>query len=239
MGQPFRKQVVQNHAQRIDVRAGVDLLRPALLGVRSGSRLEIPLRHGKDGRQRLLPLHAPADAAAHDGHPGLERVVSAEGPGGLVRLKQRLHQHILRVLVVAARAHHLAVHGVLVARHHLVEVGHSFEGFTEILAGIAVAGIVWYGGTSVIAGTRTQGDFFSFVITLFLLYEPFKRLVKTVYTIQTGLAGADRVFELLDTPSLVVDRPGATPLAGMRQGIAFEDVAYGDVEPPMPSTTTT
>jgi subfamily B ATP-binding cassette protein MsbA len=97
---------------------------------------------------------------------------------------------------------------------------------TEILAGIAVAGIIWYGGTSVIAGTRSQGDFFSFVIALFLLYEPFKRLVKTVYTIQTGLAGADRVFELLDTPSLVVDRPGATPLGSMRQGIAFEDVTF-------------
>jgi subfamily B ATP-binding cassette protein MsbA len=97
---------------------------------------------------------------------------------------------------------------------------------TEILAGIAVAGIIWYGGTSVIAGTRTQGDFFSFVIALFLLYEPFKRLVKTVYTIQTGLAGADRVFELLDTPSLIVDRPGAAPLTTMRQGIAFEDVSF-------------
>jgi len=97
---------------------------------------------------------------------------------------------------------------------------------TEILAGIAVAGIVWYGGTSVIAGTRTQGAFLAFVITLFLLYEPFKRLVKTVYTIQTGLAGADRVFELLDTPATIVDRPGAAPLAGMRQGIAFEDVTF-------------
>ncbi len=96
----------------------------------------------------------------------------------------------------------------------------------EILAGIAIAGIIWYGGTSVIAGTRSQGDFFSFVIALFLLYEPFKRLVKTVYTIQTGLAGADRVFELLDTPSLIVDRPGATPLGTMRQGIAFEDVTF-------------
>jgi subfamily B ATP-binding cassette protein MsbA len=97
---------------------------------------------------------------------------------------------------------------------------------TEILAGIAVGGIVWYGGSSVIAGARTQGAFFSFVIALFLLYEPFKRLVKTVYTIQTGLAGADRVFEFLDTPARVVDRPGATQLVGMRQGIEFHDVTF-------------
>ena len=47
--------------------------------------------------------------------------------------------------------------------------------------------------------TRTQGSFFAFLTALFLLYEPFKRLVRTNYTIQQGLAGAERVFELLDT----------------------------------------
>src|SRR5439155_136280 len=45
---------------------------------------------------------------------------------------------------------------------------------TEVLAGIAVAGIIWLAGSSVINGTRTQGAFVGFVITLFLLYEPFK-----------------------------------------------------------------
>jgi subfamily B ATP-binding cassette protein MsbA len=61
---------------------------------------------------------------------------------------------------------------------------------TEVLAGFAIALIIWYGGSSVIAGTRTQGNFVAFVITLVLLYEPFKKLVRTNYTIQTGLAGA-------------------------------------------------
>src|SRR5205823_1334651 len=122
---------------------------------------------------------------------------------------------------------------------------------TELLAGIAVAGIIYYGGASVIAGTRTQGAFIGFVITLFLLYEPFKRLVRTNYAIQQGLAGADRVFELLDTRPQVVDRPAARvfrlvarrpqvvgPPAGrvrraVRDGIAVEDVsfAYAPGEP--------
>ena len=97
---------------------------------------------------------------------------------------------------------------------------------TELLAGIAVAGIIYYGGASVIAGTRTQGAFIGFVITLFLLYEPFKRLVRTNYAIQQGLAGADRVFELLDTRPQVVDRPAARVLRAVRDGIAFEDVSF-------------
>src|SRR5262249_57059835 len=83
---------------------------------------------------------------------------------------------------------------------------------TEVLAGVSVAAIIWFGGRSVMAGTRTQGDFFGFVAAVFLLYEPFKRLVRTNYTIQQGLAGAERGFEMLDTEAHIVDRPGAAAL---------------------------
>jgi len=104
---------------------------------------------------------------------------------------------------------------------------------TEVLAGIAVAGIIWYGGKSVIAGARTQGSFIAFVITLFLLYDPFKKLVRTNYTIQQGLAGADRVFALLDTAPQVADRPGARELQGVGRGIEFHDVSFA-YEPGVP-----
>jgi len=97
---------------------------------------------------------------------------------------------------------------------------------TEVLAGFAVAGIIWYGGHSVISGARTQGAFIGFIITLFLLYEPFKRLVRTNYTIQQGLAGAERVFELMDTRPGVAERLGAVVLTGVRQGIEFHDVTF-------------
>lgn len=97
---------------------------------------------------------------------------------------------------------------------------------TEVLAGAAIAGIIWYGGASVMAGTRTQGSFFGFIITVVLLYEPFKKLVRTNYTIQQGMAGAERVFALLDTKPQVTDRPNATELGGVRQGITLEGVAF-------------
>jgi subfamily B ATP-binding cassette protein MsbA len=97
---------------------------------------------------------------------------------------------------------------------------------TEMLASVAVAGIVWYGGSSVVSGIRTQGALVGFIVTLFLLYEPFKRLVRTNYSIQQGLAGAERVFELMDTEPQVVDRPGAVALDGVRQGIEFTDVGF-------------
>jgi ATP-binding cassette, subfamily B, bacterial MsbA len=97
---------------------------------------------------------------------------------------------------------------------------------TEILAGIAVSAIIWYGGSSVIAGTRTQGALMAFIVAIFLLYEPFKRLVRTNNTIQQGLAGAERVFELLDTAPEVVDAPDAVELDAVRDAIEFHDVSF-------------
>ncbi len=102
----------------------------------------------------------------------------------------------------------------------------------EILAAFGIAGVVWYGGYSVVVGGRTQGAFLAFLTALFLLYDPFKGLGRTNGTLQQGMAAADRVFELLDTRSDVVDRPGARVLQPMREGIEFDAVTFQyDTEP--------
>jgi subfamily B ATP-binding cassette protein MsbA len=96
----------------------------------------------------------------------------------------------------------------------------------EILAAFGIAGVVWYGGYSVIVGGRTQGSFLAFLTALFLLYDPFKGLGRANGTIQQGLAAADRVFELIDTTPEVQDRPGAMTLAPLRDRITYEDVTF-------------
>src|SRR4029453_17245515 len=85
---------------------------------------------------------------------------------------------------------------------------------TEVLAGLAVAGIIWYGGARVIADRTPAGSFFAFRARAALLLEPFKKLVRTNYTIQQGIAGAERVFGLLDRAPRIVDRPAAVGLGG-------------------------
>src|SRR2546425_783281 len=97
---------------------------------------------------------------------------------------------------------------------------------TEVLAGIAVATIIWFGGRSVVAGARTQGGLFGFIAAAFLLYEPVKRLGRTHYTIHHGLAGAERVFELLDTAPQITDAADAVPLSGVHDTIVFDDVGF-------------
>jgi subfamily B ATP-binding cassette protein MsbA len=96
----------------------------------------------------------------------------------------------------------------------------------EILAAFGIAGVVWYGGYSVISGGRTQGSFLAFLTALFLLYDPFKALGKANNAIQQGLAAADRVFEFLDAVPEIQDRPGARVLSGVREGIELCDVTF-------------
>jgi subfamily B ATP-binding cassette protein MsbA len=97
---------------------------------------------------------------------------------------------------------------------------------TEVVAGVAIALVFGYGGYSVIQGTRTQGSFVAFLTALFLLYQPYKKLVRANFAIQQGLAGAQRIFALLDTHSEIADRPGARRLTGVREAIEFRDVSF-------------
>jgi len=74
----------------------------------------------------------------------------------------------------------------------------------EIIASLAIGGVILYGGFSVMGGVRTQGDFIAFITSMFLLYEPLKKLGRTNSTFQAGVAAGDRLFEALDEKSEVV-----------------------------------
>ncbi len=97
----------------------------------------------------------------------------------------------------------------------------------EILAGLGIAGVVWYGGNAVMEGGRTAGEFFAFITAMFLTYEPFKRLTQAVPEIYQGIVGGERVFELLDAPLDIADAADAAPARAFADRIAFRNVAFG------------
>jgi subfamily B ATP-binding cassette protein MsbA len=96
----------------------------------------------------------------------------------------------------------------------------------ETLGSLAIALVIFYGGSRVIAGTTTPGVFFSFITALLLAYQPVKSLANLNANLQEGLAGAARVFGLLDLEPQVRDRPGATPLPAGPGEIRFADVHF-------------
>lgn len=83
----------------------------------------------------------------------------------------------------------------------------------EILAALAICGVILYGGFSVIGGDRTQGDFIAFLVAVFLTYDPFKKLSKVYNQMQQGASGAERIFEILDeeSPIIEVENPTEFP----------------------------
>lgn len=96
----------------------------------------------------------------------------------------------------------------------------------EFFASLAISAVILYGGLSVMSGVRTQGDFIAFLTAMFLLYEPVKKLSRINNAIQQGMAAAERIFEVLDMKSEVVDSPTAKPLDCSFPRIVFENVGF-------------
>lgn len=96
----------------------------------------------------------------------------------------------------------------------------------EFLGSLGIAAVIFYGGYNVVHGNSTPGTFFSFLAALLMLYEPVKRLVNVNNTIQQGIAGADRVFSIIDRMPDIDDKPGARALPPITRSIDIENVDF-------------
>ena len=99
----------------------------------------------------------------------------------------------------------------------------------ETLGGIAITLVIAYGGFRVIHDSMDPGSFFSFITALLLAYEPMKRLANLNAALQQGLAGAQRLFELLDRDPTILEKPDAQALAINGGGMKLEDVRFSYV----------
>jgi subfamily B ATP-binding cassette protein MsbA len=98
--------------------------------------------------------------------------------------------------------------------------------FMEFLGGVGIAAIIFYGGYQVIQGVSTPGTFFSFLAALIMLYEPIKRLTNVNNTIQQGIAGAQRVFSIIDAVPEIRNKPEAIPLPAISKAIDIRNVTF-------------
>lgn len=96
----------------------------------------------------------------------------------------------------------------------------------DVFGGVAVAGVIVYGGLRVMDGITTPGAFFSFIAAVLMAYQPLRGLGKVNTTLQEGLASADRLFGLLDRQPDIADAPGATALDRAPAAVAFEGVGF-------------
>ena len=96
----------------------------------------------------------------------------------------------------------------------------------ELIGAIGAGLVIWYGGSRVIAGEQTPGEFFSFMTALVMLYDPFKSISQANNTIQQAMAGAERVFEIIDSEELREESGGTEIYAPPFSSLVFEDVMF-------------
>ncbi|MSO72171.1 MAG: ATP-binding cassette domain-containing protein [Rhodospirillaceae bacterium] len=96
----------------------------------------------------------------------------------------------------------------------------------ETLGGVAVTIVIVYGGWRVIGGETTAGAFFSFITALLSAYRPMKALANANASVNEGLAGAERLFAVLDTKPALHEKPGAVVLRVTRGEVCFENVTF-------------
>ena len=96
----------------------------------------------------------------------------------------------------------------------------------EIIGVCGIAFIVWYGGGLVIAGEMKPGEFFSFLTAMFMAYAPVRKMSGANTSVQRALAGAERVFSVLDLDSELSKDEGKRTLAPIKQKLEFSNVSF-------------
>jgi ATP-binding cassette subfamily B protein len=96
----------------------------------------------------------------------------------------------------------------------------------ENLPRLGLAAVLLYGGILAIDGEVSIGGLVAFNAYVVLLQAPFRFLSTVLMLGQRASASADRIFEILDERSTVVDRPGAVDLMSTRGRVEFADVSF-------------
>tara|TARA_B110000014_G_C20123744_1_gene596994 strand:- start:2785 stop:4512 length:1728 start_codon:yes stop_codon:yes gene_type:complete len=95
----------------------------------------------------------------------------------------------------------------------------------EVLGVVSAAFILWYGGSQVLNNEISQGTFLAFIVALFMMYSPIRILFKIYTNVQTALAGAERVFGILDQDEEKLWE-GENEFNEFNEGIEFRNVSF-------------
>ena len=92
---------------------------------------------------------------------------------------------------------------------------------------LSTAAFFLYGGKLVIDGTLSTGSLVALIAYHLRLLSPVQNLMSLYSNLVTGGVSLSRVWELFDTPTEIVDRPGLKPFANVRGEIEFDRVCFG------------
>ncbi|PKN93266.1 MAG: ABC transporter ATP-binding protein [Chloroflexi bacterium HGW-Chloroflexi-6] len=154
-----------------------------------------------------------------------------------------LAENINGIRVVQAfsrQAHNYARFSEVTNRYHLqtaisaAKVAASFLPVVDILGALATAAVIYIGGTAVLGESITAGVLVAFVLYIDRYFEPIRDLSRRFDTLQSTMAGGERLLDLLDTPVEVQDAANAAALPPIKGDVRFENVSFNYSDDPTP-----
>ena len=106
------------------------------------------------------------------------------------------------------------------------KVASIFTPIVDVLGAIATAVVVYIGGTAVLGESMTPGVLIAFVLYIDRLFDPIRDLSRRFDTLQSTMAGGERILELLNTPVEVQDVEDAREMGFVHGDVRFENVSF-------------
>ena len=97
----------------------------------------------------------------------------------------------------------------------------------EVVAAMAIAIAILYGGVQVSHGALTVGVLVAFTLYINRFFDPIREISQQYSQLQRAGVAAERIFQILEMPVDIVDKPGAEELPQIEGDVEFRDVTFG------------
>ena len=102
-----------------------------------------------------------------------------------------------------------------------------FFPIVEILSALAIALIVWKGGSNIITSSNVSiGDLVAFILYIYMMFRPIRQLADRFNVLQMGIVGSERVFKILDTEEKISDNGKLDLYSFKNYNIKFEKLSF-------------
>ena len=146
-----------------------------------------------------------------------------------------LDQNVTGIRVIQALNRHRENHNVMQGKvrdffgsaKRAARLGGVMLPTVEIMTGIALGLVLIVGGNRVLSGAIEVGTMVAFLLYVQRFFEPIRSLTMHYAMLQRAVASGHRIFELLDIPLEIQDKPGAKPIGAVEGRVEFNDVTFG------------
>jgi subfamily B ATP-binding cassette protein MsbA len=167
------------------------------------------------------------------------RTTTRKGQDKLADIQNILHESIAGNRIVKAfgmenwesSRFHTAARRLFRANLKSVAVQSVSSPLMDIVGALAVAMLLWVGRNQINSGEMTPGAFIAFIIAVFRLYDPVRKMAFFNNSFQQALGASQEIFRFIDEEDDVREKPDAITLPAFRDRVRFENVSFSYTGP--------